>query len=115
VAIRRRHGATRAVNHKPKPPARTNKPVKPRVILPTRKVAAGEFKAKCLAILDEVNKTGQEIIITKRGKPMAKLLPFQEASVDSLFGRLKGIVEIVGDPDDLVKPIFSLEDWDSLK
>lgn len=80
-----------------------------------RQIAAGQFKAKCLGLIDEVHETGQELIITKRGKPMAKVIPFEQATVDSLFGRLKGIVEIVGDPDDLVKPIFSLDDWDSLK
>ena len=80
-----------------------------------REIAAGEFKAKCLALIDEVNQTGQELVITKRGKPTAKLIPFEETSVDSLFGRLKGIVKIVGDPNDLVNPIIPLEDWDSLK
>jgi prevent-host-death family protein len=80
-----------------------------------RRIAAGEFKAKCLGIIDEVGKTGQEVVITKRGKPTAKLVPFAEKSVDSLFGRLKGIVKIIGDPDDLIKPVFPLEDWDSLK
>jgi len=79
-----------------------------------REIAAGEFKAKCLGIIDEVSKSGQEVIVTKRGKAVAKLIPFQETSVDSLFGRLKGIVRIVGDPDDLIKPIIPLEDWDSL-
>lgn len=80
-----------------------------------REIAAGEFKAKCLAIIDDVNKSGQEVIITKRGKPTAKLIPFDEDNADSLFGRLKGIVRIVGDPDDLVKPIIPPEDWDMLK
>ncbi len=81
-----------------------------------RQIAAGEFKAKCLGLIDEVNETGQEVIITKRGKPTAKLVPFTAPNnVDSFFGRLKGMVEIVGDPDDLVKPIFPLEDWDMLK
>lgn len=81
----------------------------------SREIAAGEFKAKCLAIIDQVGETGQEVIITKRGKPTAKLIPFEAQSVDSLFGRLKGIVEIVGDPDDLIKPVFPLEDYDMLK
>ncbi len=80
-----------------------------------RKVAAGEFKAKCLRLIDEVNETGHELIITKRGKPTAKLIPFTAPTIDSFFGRLKGIVEIVGDPDDLVNPIIPLEDWDMLK
>jgi prevent-host-death family protein len=113
---------TLPVHHKKKavaqPKKKTNKTVrtlKPRLVLSAKKIAAGEFKAKCLAILDEVNRTGQEVIVTKRGKAVAKLVPFQEMSVDSLFGRLKGIVKIVGDPDDLVKPIIPLEDWESLR
>ena len=78
-------------------------------------VAAGEFKAKCLALIDEVNATGEEIVITKRGKPKAKLIPCKTPTVDSLFGRLQGIMQIVGDPDDLIKPVFPLEDYDMLK
>lgn len=81
----------------------------------SRQIAAGEFKAKCLAIIDEVHETRQEVIITKRGKPMAKVIPFEAPTVDSLFGRLRGIVRIVGNPDDLIKPAFDLEDWDMLK
>ena len=80
-----------------------------------REIAAGEFKARCLAIIDEVNDTGVEVVITKRGKPAAKLVPVEKTSVDSLFGRLNGIVKIVGDPDDLVKPIIPLQDWHMLK
>jgi prevent-host-death family protein len=80
-----------------------------------RQIAAGEFKAKCLSLIDQVNETGRELIITKRGKPTAKLIPFAAPNIDSFFGRLKGIVEIVGDPDDLVKPIIPLEDWDMLR
>jgi prevent-host-death family protein len=82
----------------------------------TREIAAGEFKAKCLAIIDEVNESGQEVIITKRGTPTAKLIPFAAPAMKkSIIGRLEGIGEIVGDPDDLLKPVFQLEDWDMLK
>jgi prevent-host-death family protein len=82
----------------------------------TREIAAGEFKAKCLAIIDQVNETGQEVIITKRGTPTAKLIPFAApAKKEPIIGRLEGIGEIVGDPDDLLKPVFPLEDWDMLK
>lgn len=80
-----------------------------------KEIAAGEFKAKCLAIIDEVNKSGREVIITKRGKATAKLVPFDRDEKEPFLGRLKGIVKIVGDPDDLVKPIIPLEDWDMLK
>jgi prevent-host-death family protein len=82
----------------------------------SREIAAGEFKAKCLAIIDEVNKSGQEVIITKRGKAAAKLIPFANPTTkESIIGRLEGIGEIVGDPDDLIKPVFPLEDYDMLK
>ena len=109
--------AVRAVVPNPKAKALAPKKKAPKAdrSMNPAEIAAGEFKAKCLAIIDEVNRTGCEIIITKRGKPAAKLIPFQEVSVDSLFDRMKGIVEIVGDPDDLVKPIIPLEDWESLQ
>jgi antitoxin (DNA-binding transcriptional repressor) of toxin-antitoxin stability system len=82
-----------------------------------RQMAAGEFKAKCLAIMDELNETGRPLIITKRGVPVMKAVPIQNATKkkDDFIGRLEGIIKINGDPDDLVKPIFPLEDWDMLK
>ena len=81
-----------------------------------REIAAGEFKAKCLGLIHEVSQTGQELVITKRGKPTAKLVPFpQPVKSKSFIGRLEGIIEIVGDPDDLIKPVFPEEDWDMLK
>ncbi len=80
-----------------------------------KQIAAAEFKAKCLSLIDEVSNTGREVVITKRGTPKAKLIPFKQQKKDPFFGRLKGIIKIVGDPDDLVKPVFPLEDWDMLK
>ena len=56
------------------------------------------------------------MIITKRGKPTARVSPFANSvKKESIIGRLEGIGEIVGDPDDLIKPVFPLEDWDMLK
>jgi prevent-host-death family protein len=82
-------------------------------------VPAGQFKAKCLAIIDEVNATGEPVIITKRGKPVAKVVtpgePVAASSPGSIFGFLRGMATIVGDPDDFVGPIIPLEDWDHLK
>jgi prevent-host-death family protein len=82
-----------------------------------RQMAAGEFKAKCLAIMDEVNETGRPLVVTKRGKPTIKVVPIRggNKAKPSFLGRLEGIMKINGDPDDLVKPIFPLEDWDMLK
>ena len=70
-------------------------------------IAAGEFKAKCLHLLDEVQRSRQEIVITKRGRPVARLLP-ADAEVPVLFGRMKGSAEIRGD---LVAPVG--EKWDA--
>jgi prevent-host-death family protein len=66
-----------------------------------QQIAAGEFKAKCLHLLDEVQQTRKAILITKRGRPVARLLPVDE-DVPSIFGRMKGSVEILGD---LVAPV----------
>lgn len=65
-------------------------------------IAAGQFKAKCLALLDEVNRDHETIIVTKRGVPVAKLAPvLKEYSHNpSLKGsviREKDIVEPIGD------------------
>lgn len=61
-----------------------------------RQIAAGEFKAKCLHLLDEVQHSRSEILITKRGRPVARLVPVEEKP-SPLFGRMKGTVEIRGD------------------
>ena len=59
-------------------------------------IPAGEFKAKCLKLLDEVQQQRRQIIITKRGKPVARLLPLA-VDMPDIFGRMKGTVEILGD------------------
>ena len=61
-----------------------------------RQIAAGEFKARCLHLLDEVQRSRREILITKRGRPVARLLPADETQAP-LFGRMKGTIEICGD------------------
>lgn len=60
-------------------------------------IAAGEFKAKCLKLMDEINKTHEEILITKHGRPVAKLIPLEQKPAKPLFGALKGSVIITGD------------------
>ena len=71
-----------------------------------KKIAAAEFKAKCLALMEDVRATRQPIIITKRGKPVAKLVP-AEAEKDEWIGRLDGVFKVVGD---IESPI---DDWES--
>jgi prevent-host-death family protein len=65
------------------------------------KIAAGEFKAKCLKLMDDVQKHHEDIIITKYGKPIAKLTAVEEETPKPLFGFLKNSVVITGD---IVKP-----------
>ena len=49
-----------------------------------RQIAAGEFKSHCLSLLDEVARTGEEIVVTKRGQPVARLVPLDDSAVASL-------------------------------
>lgn len=69
-----------------------------------RTIPAARFKAQCLKLLDEVAETGKTIVVTKRGKPVAKLEPIEEPP--SLVGSVTFLVT----DDELVEPI--LEPWD---
>ena len=70
-------------------------------IVMSESIAAGEFKAKCLKLLDEVQRQRKQVVITKRGKPVAKLVPVTERSA-SFIGSMQGTMEILGD---IVAPI----------
>jgi prevent-host-death family protein len=72
---------------------------------------AGKFKAQCLRVMDRVQATRVAVLITKRGKPIAKLVPADE-SRSEVFDSLKGKIEILGD---IVSPVVPAEDWDALK
>jgi prevent-host-death family protein len=67
-----------------------------------RHVSAAEFKANCLRLMDEVAQQRRPIIITKRGKPVAKLVPVEELEPVDLFGRMAGTIKICGD---IISPI----------
>jgi prevent-host-death family protein len=79
---------------------------------PSREIPAGEFKARCLALMDEVQRSGGEYVITKRGVPVARLVS-ASAERRPLLGSLRGTVTTVGD---IVSPIddpwSALEGWD---
>jgi prevent-host-death family protein len=63
---------------------------------PSATITAGQVKAKFLAVLDDVQQTRTEYVITKRGKPVARLLPAEsEKRGDDVFGRLKGTGVII--------------------
>jgi len=72
---------------------------------------AGVFKASCLAVMDEVQSKCETVIITKHGKPVAKLVPMNTER-DEIFGFMKGKITITGD---VVKPIISASEWKRLK
>ena len=67
----------------------------------SRTMKASEFKAKCLGLMDEVAENGGEIVITKNGKPVAKLTAFHERP-KSLFGAGRERMKILGD---IVSPL----------
>jgi len=71
---------------------------------------AGKFKAQCLAVMDDGQRTRQAVLITKRGKPVAKLVPV-ESSGDEIFGFFQGRGKITGD---VVAPSLPLEEWGEL-
>jgi prevent-host-death family protein len=63
-----------------------------------KEISASAFKAQCLALMEDVRTTKLPLVITKRGKPVAKLVPIDEPK-DDFIGRLKGVFEVVGDLD----------------
>ena len=69
-----------------------------------KQIAAGEFKAKCLELMDLVQETKTTFVITKRGKPVAKLVPADKEPLDphAFWGCMNGLIEITGD---IISPI----------
>jgi prevent-host-death family protein len=59
-------------------------------------IAAGEFKTRCLALMEDVRSKREPLVITKRGKPIAKLVPVEDKK-DDFIGRLEGVFKVVGD------------------
>jgi len=76
-----------------------------------KKMAAGSFKAKCLAVMDEVQAKRESVVITKHGKPVAKLVPVNEEP-DEVFDSIAGKGVIVGD---VVSPALSVKEWGKLR
>ncbi len=73
-------------------------------------VSASEFKAKCLAMLDEINRSGETLMITKRGRPVARLSPAGEGTSRYPQSELAGSVEILGD---VIEPPLAPEAWEA--
>lgn len=77
---------------------------------------AAEFKAKCLRVMAEVEATGEEVIVTKRGKPIARVLPMEPVvPAPNYFGWAHGTIDVIGDvlaPVDTAGWTFDGEPWD---
>lgn len=73
-----------------------------------RQMAAGQFKAKCLRVMSDVQQTREEVLITKHGKPLVKLVPVESDEAPSLLGYLQGTVQVTGD---IISPVE--ESWEA--
>jgi prevent-host-death family protein len=77
-----------------------------------KEVAISEFKAKCLALLEQVQKTRQPIRITRFGKPVAEVVPSLPPAPANWMGSMKDSIQIVGD---IVSPASDESDWEALR
>jgi prevent-host-death family protein len=77
-----------------------------------KQVAISEFKAKCLSLLDEVQKTKQPILVTRRGKPVAEVSAPKLTQDCDWIGSMKDDFDIIGD---IVGPASDPEDWEVLR
>jgi prevent-host-death family protein len=73
-------------------------------------IQASEFKARCLALLDRVQRTGEPITVLKRGRPVAQIVPVVPRGDRSPQMTLQGSVEIIGD---ILEPVLPPEAWEA--
>ena len=79
-----------------------------------KSVGAAKAEAQFLAMIDDIQASGEPVLVTKRGRPVVEIFPARKPRrKKSIVGSLEGIIEITGDPDDFVKPIIPPEDWDT--
>ena len=80
---------------------------------PIQEIAISEFKARCLSLLEEVSKTKTPLRVTRRGKPLADVIPASpEAEERSWIGSMSNSIDIVGD---IVSPIIDIQAVEALK
>jgi prevent-host-death family protein len=70
-------------------------------------MSISQFKARCLAVLADVKRTGRPILVTKRGEPIAEVVPARPKEKKRKLGCMEGRVEFVGD---IVSPVIDLND-----
>ena len=76
-----------------------------------KQMPASAFKARCLSVMDDVQATGEPVIVTKRGKPVVKVVPVKQEK-DDIFGFMADKFDIVGD---IESPVVPLKDWKVFK
>jgi prevent-host-death family protein len=80
---------------------------------PIQEIAISKFKANCLSLLQEVSKTKTPLRVTRRGKPIADVIPASsEGDERSWIGSMSGSIKIVGD---IVSPVIDIEEIEALK
>jgi len=72
-----------------------------------QKIAAAQFKARCLAVMEQVAESGRPVVVTKHGKPVVQIIPVA-SDEDEIFGFLAGKGRIVGD----IENTIPVADWD---
>jgi prevent-host-death family protein len=79
----------------------------------TETISISEFKATCLARLERVRRTGRRLLVTKRGTPIAEVVPATvERRADGWLGSASGTGRITGD---LVPPVVSADEWEAAR
>jgi len=76
-----------------------------------KQMPASAFKTRCLSVMDDVQATGEPVIVTKRGKPVVKVVPV-ELEMDDIFGFMAEKGTIIGD---IESPVVPLKDWKIMK
>lgn len=72
-------------------------------------LAVSKLKVHCLAIVEEVNRTGQPVLVTRFGKPVAEIVPVRPKAPTSWLGSMRDEMEIIGD---IVGPLGAFEEWE---
>jgi prevent-host-death family protein len=77
---------------------------------PVEEMPISTFKATCLAVLERVCRTGQPVLVTKRGAPVAQIVP--PSPPGTWLGSMRGTAQIVGD---VVEPVAGATEWEALR
>ncbi|MEO7113037.1 MAG: type II toxin-antitoxin system Phd/YefM family antitoxin [Polyangiaceae bacterium] len=77
-----------------------------------KSVAVSKFKAQCLSLLEDVARSGEPLLVTKRGKPLARVIPSSASGTGSPQDSLAGTVQIHGD---VIEPVLPPRAWDAMR